>query len=204
MRRWVGSVAATLVATTLLAAGPIGSVGPAGAAPREGTVPSTVRLAVSSDPARPGQRVLVLATVTGADGGTPTGSVTVRWARDPGDPQYPQTGTAGTAPLDSNGEARVLAVFPATLLADDGNYYGIHVDASYTGDATYMSTSTQIQHPANTLFEFVFSCCAPHQALGQYVTNVYLDVLLRGPDPDGFGYWFETLVGGAPIGTLPS
>jgi hypothetical protein len=207
MRRWVGSFAAAAAAAAVLATGAIGAIGgaaPAGAAPREGTVPSTIRLTVSSDPAHPGQRVLVLATVTGADGGTPTGAVTVRWARDPGDPQYPQTGTAGTATLDANGEARVLTVFPETLLAPDDSYYGLHVDASYTGDATYMSTGTQIQHPATTLFEFVFTCCAPHQALGQYVTNVYLDVLFRGPDPDGFAYWFEKLVGGAPHATLPS
>jgi Bacterial Ig-like domain (group 3)/Domain of unknown function (DUF4214) len=205
MRRWVGSFAVNAVAAAVLASGAIGVPLPAGAAaPREGTVPSTLGLTVSSDPARPGQRVLVLATVTGADGGTPTGTVTVRWARDPGDPQYPQTGTAGTATLDANGEARVLTVFPETLPAPDNQYYGLHVDASYPGDATYTSTGTQLQHPAATHFEFVFSCCAPHQALGQFVTNVYLDVLFRGPDPDGFGYWFEKLVGRAPLATLPS
>lgn len=89
---------------------------------------SSMALAADTTAIVPGDRVLLIATLSSGNGGTPTGSVT-----------FTTGGAAlGTVPLDASGTATLQV--SASLLTPGGNT----VSAQYAGDASYNQASASI------------------------------------------------------------
>src|SRR5205085_1921189 len=129
---------------------------------------STISLSSSPNPSTPGQAVTFTAVVTGPTGttGTPTGTVTF----------LSGTQTLGTGTLNANG----VATFTTTSLPTGTST----ITAAYGGDNTFgPSTSAPLTQTVTTVGTGVTG----------FVTQLYLGLLGRLPDPAGLQFWVSAL-----------
>lgn len=127
------------------------------------TATTTTVLASSLNPSTPGQAVTFTATVSAVSPatGTPTGTVTFR-----------DGGTMlGSAPLSGG-----RATFSTSTLSA-----GTHsITAVYSGDTNFTGSTSL------ALVQTVSQAASQNQA---YVTQLYVDLLRRQPDPAGLSFW---------------
>lgn len=128
---------------------------------------TTTQLQVSGTPTIDNPSLTLVASVSPAFGGAPTGSVTFR---------------NGQTILDSVVLTRNRATLPLSNLAP-GTY---NFTATYNGDTNYNSSVSQV-------VTITIAACDPNTA---YVEALYRDVLDRASDPAGLQYWVGQLNAG--------
>ncbi len=178
----VRSAAAALVAVTAALCATVVSAPAAGAAPAAAPSAVVAQVQLTRRQVVEHRALSVRVVVYDADPGdasTPTGTVTVADAAPAGDPVPLLAAALVADPAD-----------PSSAYADVGLPTGLEelhdLSVSYGGDAT---------HAASTAVRAGLEVVSADEPAAQQLQRLYLDVLGRTPDADGYAYWLPVVRG---------